>query len=244
MENNEKKVPETEKASANTNSFGAWWNKLAAAAKAGIIAGAALIVIIPLVLVIALGGNKPADNDTGNDNNDGGNNADTKVTYTVTVVDAEGNPIKGAKVEFTVGNIPMAVETDAEGKATQKSAKTVTAKVTEIPKNYTYDKLNQKLTFDADGKVTVAIEKRPDLVIKVVDQDGNPIAGVAVQMCDTLCKMPVTTGEDGLARYSGEEGNWKAQLSALPAGYTVDDVSAYYNFEDNLAIITLTKIAD
>ena len=169
---------------------------------------------------------------------------DEKTTYTVTVLDDEGNPVAGAKVTFCPeGGTEMPWPTDIDGKAEYKSAKKMTAKLTELLPGYEYDKMNVAQSFDNDGNLTITVKKLAPYVIKVVDQEGNAIAGVQVQMCDEAgsCRLPRTTGADGTVSYPFENGTFKAQLTTLPDGYTVDDASAYYYFVDGVATITLTK---
>ena len=184
------------------------------------------------------------ENDAGGDNN----NTETKVNYTVTVTDADGNPIKGAVITFNPkGSMSVPFPTDAEGKATYKTDKEMTATVTSVPAGYKYANIGKAQNFDKDGKLSVVVTKAEvelHFIIKVVDQDGNPISGVKVQMCDESdsCRKPVTTGTDGTAGYVYEAGNFHAQLTSLPEGYTVDDVAKYYNFENGVATITLTKV--
>ncbi len=239
MNNEEKNIQEENNQAVEKASFGAWWAKLATAAKAGIIAAIALVVIIPVILVVTLSG---GNNNGGNEGGNTGDQGDGKINYTVTVVDLDGAAVKGAKVTFITSSMDMPWTTDADGKASYKSADTVKVKVTSIPTGYTYAKLNAEQSFAADGTLTVTLERLPKWVIRVVDQDGNAIAGVRVQMCSDYCKMPVTTDADGYASYPGEEGDFHAQLTELPEGYTVDDVEKYYDFEDYLATIVLTKI--
>ena len=246
MNNEEKNIEQGTAPESNNTS---WWAKLTAGVKAGIIAAAALVVIIPIVLVIALGGNSQSGNEGGSSDNGGETNG--KVTYTVTVKNEDGQAIKGAKVTFTTsGGTEMPWTTDANGVATYKSADTVKVKVTEIPAGYTYSKLGAVQSFDANGNLEVIIAKidLPDWTIRVVDQDGNGIAGVNVQMCAEFCLQPITTDADGYAVYKDKEGDYKAQLSYselkdLPEGYTVDlPLDEYYYFVDGVATITLTKI--
>ena len=239
MNNEEKNIQEENSGEVKKASFGEWWKKLATGAKAGIIAALSLVVIVPIVLVIALGGN----GDKGG-NGDGGNGGDGKVNYTVTVVDSDGTAVKGVKVTFITSKMEMPWTTDADGKASYKTADTVKVKVTSVPAGYTYAKLNQEQSFGSDGTLTVTLEKLPPFRIRVVDQEGNAIAGVQVQMCDEggSCRIPRTTDADGYVSYPYEEGNFHAQLTELPDGYTVDDTGKYYDFEDNLATIVLTEI--
>ena len=173
-----------------------------------------------------------------------------KVTYTVTVVDEDGNPVSGVMVEFALkGGESFPVPTKSEGKASTTTTKELSAKIIAVPDEYEYDNIGAALAFDANGKVTVTLKKAEvaRLTIRVIDNEGNPIEGVVVQMCSAAtgqCKTPNITDENGEAFYSYEEG-FKAQLtktSALPNGYTVDDVEAKYEFIDGVATIVLTKV--
>ena len=168
--------------------------------------------------------------------------------YTVTVVDDNGNPVKDVVITFTPesGEFSMKVTKD-EGKVTYEPAEKFTASITSVPKGYKNDAVGKTLNFDEQGNVTVVINKevtqvtKEDYVILVVDQDGNPIEGVYVQMCADVCLAPVLTGADGKASYNVAPDSYKAQLTYLPDGYTVDDVAAKYEFVDGVATIVLTE---
>lgn len=189
----------------------------------------------------------------GDGTTDGGNNppADTKTTYTVTVVDQHGNAIKGAKIEFfNKGTAVYGGKTDENGKIVFKSDKTLTAKVNEIPGGYIYDKLGQSQDFDKDGNLTATVTKPAPMVVIVVDQNGDAVVGVSVQACNdaSLCLKAKKTDAEGKVYYDYIEGNFHAQLSGsieeLPAGYTTDDFAKQYDFVDGVATITLNKTAE
>ncbi len=79
--------------------------------------------------------------------------------------------------------------------------------------------------------------------VTVKDQDGNPVAGARVMMCqDELCMNPVKTGEDGVATFQLDEATYRAKLAALPEGYT-GDMENYIDFPagSNDLTITVTK---
>ena len=199
-----------------------------------------LALILTLVMMLSI----VACND--DKNQDDPPKKDEKTTYTVTVLDDEGNPVAGVNVTFCPkGGTEMPWPTDAEGKASQKTTKEMTAKLLSdnVPTGYEFDKAGQSLSFDKDGNLTITLTALAPYVIKVVDQEGNAIAGVQVQMCDEAgsCRLPRTTGADGTVSYPFENGTFKAQLTTLPDGYTVDDASAYYYFVEGVATITLTK---
>lgn len=211
-----------------------------------LILTAVMLMSMSAMLFACNNDNQP-DQGTNEGNND---NKETKVNYTVTVTDTDGNPIKGAVITFSPkGSMSVPFSTDEEGKASYKTNKEMTAVVTSVPKGYECAQLGKSLSFDQDGKASVVVSKvevELYFIIKVVDEEGNPISGVIVQMCDDggSCRKPVTTGDDGTAGYAYESGSFHAQLTQLPDGYTVDDVAKYYIFENGVATITLTKLAD
>ena len=205
-----------------------------------------LILVLVMMLSIVACGGKDKTPDTNDDQQQG--TTDTKVTYVVTVVDTDGNAVEGAVVSFTTkGGSPIPFPTDSEGKASYKTAKELTAAVTAVPSGYEYAKINQKIDFDKDGKATITLTKKAEeapYVIKVVDQNGNAVEGVIVQMCDDagLCLIPTATNEEGIATYKYQEGNFHVLINTLVDGYTVDDMSVYYYITGREVTITITKI--
>ena len=199
--------------------------------------------ILSLVLVFAMMLCLVACNDK--DKTDKGNNppADEKTTYVVTVVDSEGNPIPGVHVTFCPkGGTEFPWNTEADGKATQKSSKEMTARIDKVPTGYEFDKLGQTLEFDSEGKLTVTLTARAPFVVKVVDQDGNPVAGVVVQVCnDSTCVPMGSTDANGEAKRPSMNGSYAAKITELPDGYSVEDIEAYYDLVDGKVTITITK---
>ena len=168
---------------------------------------------------------------------------DGKVKYTVTVVDENGNPIKGATITFSPeGSMDIPFETEAEGVVSYKTAKTVTAKLTEIPTGYKSAQLNKEISFDANGNATVTLTKMPDYIVKVVDQDGNPVAGVSLQMCDKFCVSFPKTDANGQTSTGYQAGNFHVVITGLPDGYSVDNISEEYDFVGNELTIEITKL--
>ena len=94
-----------------------------------------------------------------------------------------------------------------------------------------------------EGNGDVQPETKVTYTVTVVDQDGNPVAGVKVQMCDDsgLCLIPTATNDEGIATYKYQEGNFHVLLNTLVDGYTVDDMSTYYYFEGREVTIEITK---
>ena len=60
-------------------------------------------------------------------------------------------------------------------------------------------------------------------IIHVVDQDGDPVAGAAVNFCtDTAC-VPSEADENGLITFDGAPDRYHVQLIDLPEGYSSDE---------------------
>lgn len=77
--------------------------------------------------------------------------------------------------------------------------------------------------------------------VTVLDADGNPIAGVEVQICDgDRCLLPNVTGEDGTVSFKTTSGNFKAQIKDAPEGYTYE---AEYPFPAGETSLTITLTA-
>ena len=200
----------------------------------------ALVLSVVMLLTMSLSLVACGNKNNPDDNKD--ESKDEKVVYTVTVVDDEGNAIKGVKVTFIPkGATEMPFSTDAEGKASHKTDKELTVKITSVPSGYEYSDLNKALSFDKDGNLKVTLKKLAPFVIKVVDEQGNAVSGVKVQMCDEAgsCRMPRTTDANGEATYPYEEGSFHAQLTVVPDGYSVEDPAKYYDFENGVATISL-----
>ena len=226
-----------------------------------------VILLLSVLLTLSMG-LISCGGDEGGDN--GGQNTpaptpdtdekDEKTLYTVIVMDEMGNPVSGVeiKLHFDNGNA-MPFKTDANGKVAQALTSKIEASVSKIPAGYVYSKMNVKQSFSAEGILQIILEKEEEaepLVVMVVDEDGNAIAGVTVQVCDenNSCRLPSTTDEDGKAYFAAEEVTLRAQLTIaeegdnidlskyLPEGYTVENPKQYYDFVDGVATIVLKKV--
>lgn len=87
----------------------------------------------------------------------------------------------------------------------------------------------------------------PSHTVKVVDEGGNPIAGVFVQIClpNGTC-TPMQTGEDGIAYYYNmADADYEVKVLKMPEGYGYTTEEEVFFFPDgsNEAIITLQAIA-
>ena len=86
-----------------------------------------------------------------------------------------------------------------------------------------------------DGKV--------NYTVAVVDEAGNPIVGALVQLCNESC-FPSATGEDGVAKFSLPDADYKVSFLTLPAGYTYSGEEQEFYFEDGAVDITITLKAE
>lgn len=101
----------------------------------------------------------------------------------------------------------------------------------------------------AEPDETTAPDTNVTYTIKVVDQNGAPVEGVIVKLCEgEVCRKPVITGADGTASYKFEpNGNeLKAMIEveqeeAISAAYTYS--SEYVHLEDGATEVTLTVTA-
>ena len=84
------------------------------------------------------------------------------------------------------------------------------------------------------------------LKVKVVDEGGNPIVGVMVQVCtDESCLMPVKTDDAGVATFApAAEGEYHANfLPGVPEGYEADAEVFYFAEGESELTIVLKAVA-
>ena len=75
--------------------------------------------------------------------------------------------------------------------------------------------------------------------VTVTDKDGNPIAGVQIQMCDSKgCRMPKGTGADGVVTFDFETSDFHVLIAAPVDGYAVDTTEEYW-FENGGKELTI-----
>lgn len=107
---------------------------------------------------------------------------------------------------------------DGEGDTTSADAQTTEAPAPDQSAEATGDATGDSTTEAAFSGYKVT----------VTDKDGNPIAGVAIQMCDsTGCKLPTPTGADGTVTFSYEQSDFHVIIAAAVEGYVVDTAKEY-----------------
>ena len=170
----------------------------------------ACCMIMAVLSLTACGGK-----DNGDDNNNPGENPGIAYqpsgdNYVITVVDEDNNPVKGVKFTFSNGsNVFLLAETNDEGKAIAPSSidGSVGAMILSVPDGYEKpDKIsgsNYHIEFKAGEKsATLVLKKLADntltYTVKVVDQNGEYVEGIEVQLCyDGICLPAVATDSKG-----------------------------------------------
>ena len=79
--------------------------------------------------------------------------------------------------------------------------------------------------------------------VKVVDEDGNPIASAMVQMCKDSC-VPAVTNADGVAEFKLAADDYDVKFIELPAGYTYSGDEQVFKFADDETELTITLKAE
>lgn len=95
----------------------------------------------------------------------------------------------------------------------------------------------------AETEENVVEEAEDAYVVKIVDENGNPIAGAMVQLCKDTC-FPGVTDAEGVAKFALAEDDYKVSFLALPAGYTYVDETQEFYFADGSMELTITLKAE
>jgi hypothetical protein len=115
-----------------------------------------------------------------------------------------------------------------EGEEQSTEAETNAPESTEAATEQTTDQVTEEVTTD-DGKVTYTV--------KVVDANGAPVAGAAVQFCDDNgCCMPVATNAEGIVTLCDAESNFHVTLASVPEGFAADTTEYYFDGAFELTI--------
>ena len=192
-------------------------------------------MLMAVLSLTACGGNdddKTNENGGTNNNNQNGN-ADSN-SYTITVVDNNNNPVVGVVIGVMATGYQSHI-TNQNGKVSFTPDKAdFKVQIVTVPK--AYDKpADLSLNFASGSKeLTVRLNKttvadtKVTYTVTVLDQDGNPVSGVTVQLCtDALC-YDTTTDLDGIGTKDLEPGvEYKVAIPKAPEGYTAP--SGYFD---------------
>ncbi len=193
--------------------------------------------------------------DNGNDNNDsngdnGNDNNDSKFTYTITVVDEDGNGISGIEIFIADdADVLEARTTDKDGKATLVLDKKndnlgviITSKLSEY--NAPAEDANgYQAVFGDKTEATITLTKKVTetitYTVKVVDQNGNAVEGVTLQICHNVCVQCDPTDAAGESKKNLEksvsEMTLKVGILSAPEGYTIPEATVEGGYHATIA---------
>ena len=101
------------------------------------------------------------------------------------------------------------------------------------------DDTTVETTAPATEAPTEAPSTKTTYTVTVKDQNGNPVEGAAVQMCDDKgCKMPAATNAEGVVTFTYDPSNYHITVVECPEGYTCDPEQAFY-FEGEATELTV-----
>ena len=211
--------------------------------------------IFTLVLILALtvcmlglavscqpdSGDTPQTGDPGTGNNPGGEQGgenEKGIDYTVTLQDIFGNPVEGITLKLTYdGNSTEVLTSDAEGKVTKKidTFEDVIVEFVDL-KGYGNLTKNQR---NLNGETEKTLTLPTKATVTVVDEAGNPIAGVLVQICHSVCLTPAATNAEGKLVVSITSTDAvKASIVSVPEGYKIPEAIGEYQGIDIHAYFT------
>lgn len=171
--------------------------------------------------------------------------AEELVKYTVTLVDTRGNAVAGAKVQLCDDeNCFLPQSTDESGVVVfEQKAGDYKAKVTSMPVGYN---VNQEYFYFADGAteltITVNIQTYT-YVVKVMDQDGNPVADVDLKFVKSDSENIYTTTAEGKFEVTNIKTDYAVSVESAPDAYAPDATDYTFPAEpsaDNIFELTIT----
>lgn len=215
------------------------------------------------------GGNEGGNggNEGGNGGNEGGDNTDSgngeqdsKVEYKVTVKDQNGEAVEGVLVLVLDGaSKPVngaGTKTNADGELVLSLVEGSYTVMISGGAGYTVNPADMMKPFGQDkiASFTVETEEKKEYLtytVKVVDQFGAPVVGVALQACTESC-IPFSNVTDANGETTQQlevtDAEYKVQLNFIPDGYSeIDDdnnptTPVKYSFnEDRVATVVITK---
>lgn len=138
----------------------------------------------------------------------------------------------------------VACDTVADGDET--SAETTTEAVTTEPEATTPEEetTRGKLPHEILEEDETTVDTRTQYTIKVVDEEGNALAGVAAQYCTEESCSFGTSNAEGVITFKSDVTDPTAYyivVKMAPEGYTFDEEQKFYFDENCEAIVTVAK---
>ena len=205
----------------------------------------ALLLALSLIIgaMLSLGACGAPDNtdDTdgtkGDGEQNGENNTEAGVDYTVTVVDVNGAPVEGIKLKMTYdGTETATLTTDANGKAGAKidTLDDVLVEFVDLVGYGSPQKKDRKIVW---GETEVTVTLLQMYTVRVVDESGAALPDVVLQICHTSCLEGVSDENGEFEKYFNTDVQVKVLIREVPSGYAIPkaigtsdsgDVHAYF----------------
>lgn len=182
-----------------------------------------------------------------------------KIPYAVTVTDENGNPVPGVSINLT-GTVPetlpetgteteggtaapqpnrASLVTDENGVASGMLPKDTYTGNMVIPSGYKATTTSLQLTPEipfVSLKIDTHVIVMEDYTVRVIDENGAPIAGVLITIGTTFG----TTDADGVYTVSLEKAEYTVVIGA-PEGYYAEEISVPFPADSNVLGITLKE---
>lgn len=98
---------------------------------------------------------------------------------------------------------------------------------------------NDGTTTGPNDETTGPAYTGPVYKVIVQDEQGNPISGAMVQLCQgTVCR-PMSTDAQGVAQYEAEQADYEVKLMKLPTGYTYATSQEVFTFAEGSYELTI-----
>ena len=98
---------------------------------------------------------------------------------------------------------------------------------------------NQTETTAPNDETTGPAYTGPVYKVYVKDEQGNPISGAMVQLCQGSDCKPKSTDANGLAEYAVEEANYEVKFVRMPNGYTYSTSQEVFTFDNGSYELTI-----
>ena len=160
------------------------------------------------------------------------------ITYTVTIKDDEGNPMPGVSITVTIDGVVTTLISDEEGLIVMNLAPNNYSIKVNVPEGYVATTTQYLLTASNPNReivLSVYVAKELTYIVYVVDNEGNPVADVAVAIGDRFER----TDAAGIVRFTLIEGSYTATV-VPPAGYLASSTSYAFGNKTTLTVV-LTK---
>ena len=167
--------------------------------------------------------------------------------YTVRYADQDGNPVSGVTFQVTDNSV-NAFTTEENGFVTWWSLPVACEiRTLTLPEGYEGDTETVYNLPEEGGTLTLTLTRaaadgRSDYVVRYVDQDGSPVAGVICQVCDDKTCAIYTSDENGECRFTLDPWAWEIHTQRVPEGYEGDtETVSYASPQGGEMVFTLHK---